>query len=157
MLAFLTFFALARPAFDTCFSPDENCDKQFIVFLSSAEVKMDIAIYSITLPSISNAIIKAKKRGVRVRVLVDKQESQGPNSMVPVLQKNVEVGVADTDGIMHNKFTIIDSEALETGSFNYTLNASERNAENQLYLTEPSVIIKYSDQFEMLWKKAEKL
>ena len=43
---------------------------------------------------------------------------------------------------------------LETGSFNYTRDATERNNENQVYLGNPAIVEQYSKHFEELWKQA---
>ncbi len=56
---------------------------------------------------------------------------------------------------MHNKFMIIDSHSIETGSFNYTKNAASHNAENVIYLrNRPDITKKYTQEFNRLWNEA---
>lgn len=53
---------------------------------------------------------------------------------------------------MHNKFAIIDSKILVTGSFNWTMQAATGNQENAAVLEpSPELIKAYQDEFEKLW------
>ncbi len=55
---------------------------------------------------------------------------------------------------MHNKFSIIDKKALETGSFNYTNNAYKANNENQIYLWDSTIVDRFQKRFEEIWLEA---
>jgi len=58
--------------------------------------------------------------------------------------------------IMHNKFMVIDGVTVETGSFNYTKAAEEKNAENVIILrNEPEVAGQYLKRWEELWDESE--
>jgi cardiolipin hydrolase len=52
---------------------------------------------------------------------------------------------------MHNKFVVIDSEVLITGSFNWTSQAVNSNQENLLILQNESLCELYQLEFEKLW------
>jgi mitochondrial cardiolipin hydrolase len=54
---------------------------------------------------------------------------------------------------MHNKFAIVDSTFLITGSFNWTVQAGKSNQENILIVDHPYYIEKYETEFESLWKQ----
>jgi phosphatidylserine/phosphatidylglycerophosphate/cardiolipin synthase-like enzyme len=137
---------------DTCFSPAETCDQKLITLIDSTRSTLDIAIYSITHAGITNAILAAKNRGVRVRMVVDRLEARGNSSSVPQLQSGgVNLKIGNFRGIMHDKFSIADGKMLETGSYNYSANATANNAENQLYLTEINVISRYQTNFDQMF------
>src|SRR3954463_8463217 len=88
---------------ETCFSPDENCDLKLISLIDSTETALDIAIYSITHKNITAAIIAAKDRGVKVRMVVDKSEAKGTGSSVPsLIQGGINVEFGNVRGIMHD-------------------------------------------------------
>ncbi len=145
----------AAGSVETCFSPVERCDLKLIALLQTATKNLDIAIYSITHPQIVAAIVAAKNRGVKVRMVVDRQQSTGTSSLVSLLKSSgISLRVGNAQGIMHDKFSIVDKRTLETGSFNYTNNASESNAENQIYLNDPSTILKFEVIFTALWSSA---
>jgi hypothetical protein len=79
-LASLFLFSLtAAQANTVCFSPVEKCDTILVNFIKSATDSLDIAIYSLTLSSVSQAIIEMDKK-VTVRVIVDKGQSSGSTS-----------------------------------------------------------------------------
>ena len=139
--------------FDTCFSPAGGCDKKLIQFIDNAKSSLDIAIYSITHSGIAQAIISAKNRGLAVRMVVDRSQSKGKSSLVSNLQSaGIPLKIGNFAGIMHNKFTIVDGEFMETGSYNYTGNATNNNGENQLYLNDSGVIQRYMANFEEIYQ-----
>ena len=52
---------------------------------------------------------------------------------------------------MHNKFMIVDSAFVLTGSFNWTFQATANNQENLLVVDHPFYIERYTTEFEKLW------
>lgn len=137
---------------ETCFSPDEGCDQKLIAVINSAKKNLDVAIFSITHPEIAAAIAAAKKRGVNVRMVVDKGQSESSRSQTDELaEAKVSIKIGNSSKIMHDKFCIVDNMILETGSFNYTISATIYNTENQIYITDKNVIKRYQDNFEKLW------
>jgi len=57
-------------------------------------------------------------------------------------------------GLMHNKFAVIDDQVVLTGSFNWTITAERKNAENLLVITDPDLAQKYTKQFKVLWSQS---
>ncbi len=130
------------------FSPNKNNEAVVVKFISDSKVSLDVAIYSITNKSISDAIKLAKKRFVKSRVLCDKQQVSVKTSKC----KDVG-GVTDNrSGLMHHKFIIRDNKCVLTGSFNFTDNAIYRNRENFIIICDEEVARKYTDEFNNLWK-----
>lgn len=139
---------------EACFSPDGGCDVKLWKFLQSAQKSIDIAVFDLTHEKITHEIAVAAKR-IDVRVVVDRRQAKGEHNLVSTLIKagvNVKYGVQR--GIMHNKFVIVDGARLETGSFNFTGGASERNQENQIYLADAKVVAQYRERFEKIWENA---
>ena len=140
---------------ETCFSPKEGCDQKLIGVINSAKTTLDIAIFSITHTGIAAAIVEAQERGVVVRMVVDKGQSEGAKSQTDELIKaKIAVKIGNATGIMHDKYCIVDKAVMETGSFNYTTSATSYNTENQIYITDKGVIKRYQDNFENLWSEA---
>ena len=138
---------------EVCFSPDKGCDVKLWKFFQSATKSLDIAVYDITHPKLVHEILVASKK-IAVRVVVDQRQSKGTHSLVSTLIKGkVPVKFGYQRGIMHHKFTLVDGKRLETGSYNYSDNATFRNQENQIYLSEPTIVKKFQDQFEQMWKE----
>ena len=56
---------------------------------------------------------------------------------------------------MHDKFAVIDSKIVLTGSYNWTTNGDERNRENLAIITDSAVAEQYSEEFFKLWAEAD--
>jgi phosphatidylserine/phosphatidylglycerophosphate/cardiolipin synthase-like enzyme len=136
---------------EVCFAPDEPCDVKLVKFIQSAKVSLDVAIFDINLDKLVHELIIQSKK-IPVRVLVDRREAKGRNSLVQLLlDAGVKVRYGHQRGIMHNKITIVDGKMIETGSFNYTNGAAFKNNENQLYSATPSIVERYKSRFEKIW------
>ena len=58
--------------------------------------------------------------------------------------------------IEHQKYMVIDSEDVETGSFNYTDGAVKHNAENALLLWHvPNIAAEYAREWHRLWQESQ--
>jgi len=142
---------------EVCFSPDERCDLKLVRFVETAKSTLDIAVFDLNLDQLVHSILLNAKRGVRVRVLVDRRQSKGAYSLVSTLVKGgVDVRLGAQRGLMHHKFTVLDRKRLETGSFNYTAHASRANQENQIYLDDPAIVSRFMARFEKSWANSRK-
>ena len=145
------------------FSPKRGADQVVIGFIDHCHIQLDVAIYSLTHDDIAAALIRAHNRGVKVRVLFDKTQAGGKYADDEKLEA---AGIAlrrdRVTGIMHNKFLIGDGrekghKAVLTGSYNFTVNATEKNAENFVVLRLQYIAADYAAEFERLWKANEPL
>lgn len=136
-----------------CFSPEGGCDEKLWTLMQSAKKSLDVAVFDLTHEKIVHEILMASRR-VPVRVVVDRRQSKGPHSLVSTLVKaKVPVRFGKQRGIMHDKFTLVDGAVLETGSFNYTDGATTKNHENQIYLSDATVVAAYQKEFDKLWEE----
>jgi len=62
------------------FSPKGGIAEKIIRQINNAESYIDITMYSFTYEPIAKAIIRAKNRGVKIRILMDKQRATGKYS-----------------------------------------------------------------------------
>ncbi|MGP1945592.1 MAG: phospholipase D family protein [Arsenophonus sp. ER-EMS1-MAG3] len=137
------------------FSPGE-AEKIILLAIKEAKVSIDIAAYSFTSKSITLALINAKNRGIKIRIVADKRSNSKKYTAVTYLTNHlVPVRLNDKYAIMHNKFMIFDSNSIETGSFNYTQSAVTRNAENIIFLrNRMDIVKKYIREFNRLWDES---
>lgn len=139
---------------EVCFSPVDRCDVKLAKFIEGAKKSLDIAIFDINEDQIVHQILVQSKK-IPVRVIVDKRQSKGDHSSVGLLKKaGVNVRYGKQRSLMHSKFTIRDQSMIETGSFNYTFNATKNNNENQVYLATPEIVLRYKERFEEMWQEA---
>lgn len=137
------------------FCPEDNCADNLIGKIDSANSSIDVAIYSFTHDEIADALIRAKEKGVQVRVLADFTQAQNRYSEDERLEKSgVQVKIVNKgSGIMHNKFIVIDGTLVGTGSFNYSRNGDESNHENLIFLNDTKTARKYLAEFEEIWEE----
>jgi len=127
------------------FSPNGGCQEAVIQEISQAQKTIDIAMYNLTTREISQELIKAKERGVKIRVFLDQGEANGKYSKGRYLMdKGIDVRFYTGTGLMHNKFAVIDNRVLITGSFNWTASAERENQENLLIIMDEKVVKQYS-------------
>lgn len=120
----------------------------------SAKSSVDMAIYSFTDKNIASALIEAKKRGVAVRVISDREcsQEQSQKELLNSLKSaGVPVKVNSHAGLMHLKVTIADRQTVTTGSFNYTYSAETENDEVFVVLNDPKVAGDFDGEFDRMW------
>jgi phosphatidylserine/phosphatidylglycerophosphate/cardiolipin synthase-like enzyme len=126
--------------------------------INEANYSIDLALYSFYgMSDVANAIILAKNRGVKVRVVYDSRNTQ--NSMQQLIDAGILVSKrpGSLEGIMHNKFFIFDArdtiasnDWLWTGSWNVT--SSELSWKNNVVeINDPSITAAYQIEFEEMW------
>ncbi|MBK4775938.1 endonuclease (plasmid) [Candidatus Pantoea edessiphila] len=139
------------------FSPGHSAIQIILNAIEKSRNSISVAAYSFTSKPIALALINAQERGVNVRLVVDKKSNTGKYTAVTYLVNHfVPVRLNNRYTIMHNKFMIIDDKSVETGSFNYTKNATSHNAENVIYIKNRiDVARKYSKEFDRLWDEGK--
>ena len=134
------------------FSLSDNPQKAIIKNINQAQAFINIAMYIFTDREIAIPLVKARERGVKVRVYLDKDQVDYKYSQSRFLvQKGIKTRISTNNYIMHNKFAIIDNRILLTGSYNWTFSANSRNDENLMVIDDPEIIALYQNQFEKLW------
>lgn len=134
---------------EVCFSPHRECTSAIIRELNKAKNSVLVQVYSFTSVPIAVALVNAHKRGVKVEVILDKIHKAEKKSSAPFLSdQGVQVKIDATRGIAHNKVMIIDSEIVITGSFNFTKNAEEKNAENLLIIHDKKLASLYTENWQ---------
>jgi phosphatidylserine/phosphatidylglycerophosphate/cardiolipin synthase-like enzyme len=130
------------------FSPKGGCTEAIVKNLNQAEKYVLVQAYSFTSKPIAEALVNAHKRGVKVKVLLDKSQKHGKGSKLDLLvEAGVPVMIDTKHSIAHNKVMIIDGVTVITGSFNFTNAAEDKNAENLLVLHDKVVAKKYRDNW----------
>ena len=136
-----------------CFSPHGGCKNSVIDEIKNAKTEILVAMYYFTDNDITNEVCKSKKKGVNIRVVLDKSQKMGKyNKSIKLVENNIPVRYDTRDGLMHNKFAVIDDTVLVTGSFNWTRSADEKNRENIMVIKNPEVAKIFSNEFEKIWK-----
>lgn len=143
---------------EAAFSPG-GAQSLVIREIGAATSSIDMAAYSFTSAPIAKALVAAHRRGVRVRAVLDKSQlAERYTGGTFLVNAGIEVRIDSRYAIMHNKFMVIDGQTVQTGSFNYTKSAQDRNAENVLVLRgSPGIVRAYSAEWSRLWAESAPL
>lgn len=149
-LAF-SFTSMAKT--EVYFSLFDDPESIIIENIDKAKESINIAMYTFTDSDIAYAIVKAKNKGVDVKIYLDKQEvnAQYSKSRFFVNEGIEKIRISSNNYIMHNKFAVIDNKIVITGSYNWTASAAERNDENLLVIDDEKIVKQYHDYFYDLW------
>ena len=141
---------------EAIFSPKESIKESILKGVESATFTLDLAIHEITSLDMAQALLKAKQRGVKVRLIVDAKQAKAKSSRVTYLIHQgilVKVLGGKEREVMNHRFTILDGRKVMAGSFNWTEASEKWNYENILILTEEEVVAAYQREFDRLWRE----
>ncbi len=115
----------------------EGLDR-LISLINEANHTIRVGMFTWTHPKITESIMNAAKRGIRVEVVVDRAQTNGANkkSVDKLIDSPVHVRINRGSELFHHKFVIIDDRFLINGSANWTKSAFGRNADCFLILHE---------------------
>jgi len=147
----------ATGTIEVAFSPNGGGAALVIKAIGEAKRTIKVQAYSFTNADIAKALLEAAKRGVSVRVVLDKsQETEKYTSATFLANSGVPVRIDDDFAIAHSKIMIMDDENIVTGSFNFTKAAEERNAENVLVIRGNRELAKlYVQNWQWRWDASE--
>jgi phosphatidylserine/phosphatidylglycerophosphate/cardiolipin synthase-like enzyme len=125
----------ATGTIDAYFSPHGGCTEAIVKELTNAKTEILAQAYSFTSKPIAKALVDAKKRGIKIEVILDKsQRSQKYSSADFIAHAGIPTYIDSAHAIAHNKIMLIDRSTVITGSFNFTKAAEKNNAENLLII-----------------------
>ncbi|MCC7438034.1 MAG: phospholipase [Armatimonadetes bacterium] len=127
-----------------------NIDRHLATLLGTARATIDGAFYELESERIADALIAAKQRGVKIRLVADSDYEKNPE-MQKVLAAGIPVIFDGRSALMHNKFAIIDGATIWTGSYNVTDNCAFRNNNNGLMIRSEELAENYTTEFKEMF------
>ncbi|HVO90066.1 MAG TPA: phospholipase D-like domain-containing protein [Casimicrobiaceae bacterium] len=150
--------------YEALFTPGDAIDRRIVALIDVARSDVSMQAFGFTNRRIAQALIAAQRRGVKVMLIADRSQTlETPGSVVPMLARaGVPVWLDGRFSAAHNKVIIIDAETrdatLITGSYNYTIAAQKRNAENALIVRHDVALAqRYRSRFMELRDGAEQV
>ena len=118
------------------FSPqDKSISNAVLPIIENAKSYIYIPIFVITENRVVEALIKAKQRGVDVRLISDALNASSKYSKIKVLRANgISVKIENYAGKMHSKTMIVDDKYSIIGSMNFSKSGENKNDENTIVL-----------------------
>jgi len=172
-LGAVSFHGVSLPA--RAFSRTDRVPDSLVAAIDATRSTLRLALYEINLSGVADAIVRAKQRGVDVRLIYDAGHDAGSGGAIgaaaaagaapgaasgpsaqftQIVNAGVETRLlkgGGAYGIMHNKVAVCDGELVETGSFNWTNAADGTNFENALFRDDFSLAALYSSYFDYMW------
>ena len=129
-----------RGSAQVAFTPGDEAGELVLEALRKARKQVLVQTYSFTHKDIAQGLVDAKRRGLDVQVIADRQQMEtiATSLVVWLAEQGVPVWIDAEHAAAHNKVMVIDNGTPDavviTGSFNFTQAAQHRNAENLLLL-----------------------
>lgn len=146
---------------EVAFSPDGSAEALVLRVISSAHQSIRLSGYSFTSPAVVKALIDAQRRHIDVRVILDDRGNRGKANIAAMnllVGAGMEVRVTSKYAIHHDKFIVVDSQTVQTGSFNYTQAAARANSENVLVVwSDRSLAARYLIHWESRWTQGTRV
>ncbi len=122
-------------------------------YIDQAVHELEVCAHELDSEVITKAIVRAHRRGVRVRVVVE-TSSKEDRCIRSLEQEGIPIVDDGREGaLMHNKFLIFDGKAIWTGSMNFTENCTARNDNHGIYIKDERVAEKYRTKFRWMFEE----
>lgn len=143
----------AQASYSTCFTPGQNCQGLLVREIGKAKSRILVQAYSFTSAPIAKALVEAKRRGVVVKVILDKSQRNEKYTGATFLRNaGIPVVIDEKPAIAHSKIMIFDHSAVLTGSFNFSKAAQEKNAENIILIKGDEALVNdYENNWNTRW------
>lgn len=130
---------------------DPSPQKQLATMIDGAKETIDVAMYFITKTDIITRLCSANKKGVKVRIITDKNDDYQEDALEELLDSGIPIKVNTYKGLMHLKNMIIDRKLVTTGSYNFTNRADKQNEEVIIIAENKKIAEEWSDKFDEMW------
>lgn len=141
-------------AVEVRFSPDDRPRDAVLTLIRGAQRRVRVAMFAFLDTQVARALADAAGRGVEVTLLTEKKQAENTQADETVAAAGGRVIVgANTSSpysAMHEKFAIVDDEAVITGACNWTFTAFEKSNEDLLVIRDPAVVRRYTRAFAAL-------
>lgn len=105
--------------------------------IDQAQSSLHLSMFTLTHPDLIEALIRAHRRGVEVRVAVDGYTAKGAGavSCERLAQSGIQVYISQGIKLLHHKWILIDAKTFILGSANWTRAAFSKNRDVYLLLS----------------------
>lgn len=137
------------------FTPGDDIAGEIVHAIRQARRQVLVQAFSFTHDGIAHALIGAHQRGVEVKVIADRDQTETlRHGQVPGLARaGIPVWLDGEHLGAHNKVMVIDADSpaalVITGSYNFTRAAQHKNAENIVFISgSPALTQRYVRNWE---------
>jgi phosphatidylserine/phosphatidylglycerophosphate/cardiolipin synthase-like enzyme len=130
---------------------------KLVGYVDAAQTTIYIAAFETNLTPLAEALARAAARGVDVRWVTDDENGidadgeEGRGQFALMEAAGIPIRDDLRSAFMHNKFAVIDSHIVWTGSMNLTTNDIFRNNNNVVVIESPEVAAVFEAEFAEMW------
>lgn len=130
--------------------------QRILTLIKGAKKKIFLALFTLTHPTLTEALITAHQRGVDVRIAIDFYTARGASLQALKRLEQASIPFYSSQGqqLLHHKWAWIDSSTLVFGSANWTQAAFTHNEDYFMILSHLSH--KQKRHLKKIWKVIEK-
>eukprot|EP01061_Rhynchopus_euleeides_P021792 TRINITY_DN3555_c0_g1_i1.p1 TRINITY_DN3555_c0_g1~~TRINITY_DN3555_c0_g1_i1.p1 ORF type:complete len:423 (+),score=196.03 TRINITY_DN3555_c0_g1_i1:79-1347(+) len=154
---------ICTPEDKTMLLANSQIIKRVVELIDGAQVSVDAAQFTFSRREIGEALLRAKARGVAVRLAMNFGQDTAESYATELKQQGLDVRFATGrpatsdsgySGLQHSKFVVVDGKVVATGSNNWSSTGTSINEENTVvmqgaaYATRVAAFICH---FEKIW------
>lgn len=150
--------SFAGGSISTYFGPEDDPIEACVNLINSAQQSIEIMCFVFSSEEVCEAVLKAHRRGVKVRVLLDDLFSSAAVldrwRYVPsreLTAAGIQVKYDNHKAKLHHKTVIVDDARVQVGSMNLSANGAKSNDENIVIIRSAEIAKKYAAEFDRLW------
>jgi phosphatidylserine/phosphatidylglycerophosphate/cardiolipin synthase-like enzyme len=125
-------------------------DGPLVEAIDAARLSIDVAAYSLSLNSVRNALIRAHDRGVTVRMVMESSNMDRSDPEL-LIKAGIPIFGDNRDGLMHDKFIVIDRSEVWMGSMNFTDGGAYDDNNNLMRIRSTKIAENYIVEFEEMY------
>ncbi len=142
------------------FTEEEALAKPLVEAIGRTRRTLDVALYNLQIDGAVEALVKARARGVKVRVLFDAAHVYplAGKQIQSVIDSGIETRAMNGrggTGAMHCKYALFDGTLLQTGSANWSGFAETFSYENIMFTADQDIVSGYGRNFDWMWAQAK--
>jgi phosphatidylserine/phosphatidylglycerophosphate/cardiolipin synthase-like enzyme len=141
------------------YGPENRPLEHLVRIYDRAKRSIFVASYGLTSPLSVKALIEAKRRGVDVRILTDRERLNDPKqrtALSALREAGIPIRINQHESLMHLKQVVIDDEINTNGSMNQTTSGNQYNDERLDIIRDHAMTVKAREKFLSMWKDQER-
>ena len=149
----------AATTIDVYYAPEDQPVDRVVALYTHARRYVFVAVYGLTAPSVVKALVEAKRRGLDVRVITDRERLQDPkqHTAVSALRlAGIPIKINRHEGLMHLKQVVIDDVINASGSANQTTSGNRYNDERLDVITDARLTAQARKKFVAMWNDSQR-
>lgn len=145
---------VSAASIEVWYGPEDRPLEHLVRMYDRATRYIFVAVYGLTSPLTVKALVEAKRRGIDVRVVTDRERLEDVKqrtALSTLREAGIPIKINRHDSLMHLKQAVIDDEINTSGSMNQTTSGNRYNDERLDIIKDHALTIKARDKFLSLW------